>query len=93
MQSVANSLSNGINAIKERCSDEDERSRDWCDKRQQQEENRCYELLGTWMYSGCMDRARIRGDLCRRGIPDEPREWGDADVDGWAPPPAPRGKK
>jgi RHS repeat-associated protein len=91
MQSAANSLSNAINTVKEWCSDDDDE--DSCEERQEAEEDACQKCWGHWSYRGCMERARIRGDMCRRGIPNPPPPWSDADVDGWAPPPAPRGNR
>lgn len=67
--------------------------KDPCDERQEEEEEACGKYWGHWSYGGCMERARIRGDLCRRGIPDQPPQWSDADVNGWAPPSVPRGKR
>jgi hypothetical protein len=31
--------------------------------------------------------------MCRRQQPNPPPPWSDADVNGWAPPPSPRGKR
>ena len=63
--------------------------KDKCNEQQIAEESVCAENYGEifgwnhWTYHGCMERAAIRGDLCRRGISDRPPPWSDADVDGW----------
>jgi RHS repeat-associated protein len=64
---------------------------DLCDAQQAQEEFSCGKYRG-WVFRACMERASIRGDMCRRKQPDPPPPWSDADVNGWAPPPAPRGR-
>ncbi|MFC5770960.1 RHS repeat-associated core domain-containing protein, partial [Thauera sinica] len=74
--------------IKELCTPDD---KDPCEEQQELEEAACSKYFGHWSYGGCIERARIRGDMCRRKQPDPPPPWSDADVDGWAPPPAPRG--
>jgi hypothetical protein len=74
--------------IQDLCTPDD----DPCDAQQAQEEFSCRKYWGHWSYSGCMERARIRGDMCRRNQPNPPPPWSDADVNGWAPPPAPRSR-
>jgi len=74
--------------IKDLCTPEDE---DPCEEQQRLEEFSCGKYRG-WVFRACMERASIRGDMCRRKQPDPPPPWGDADVNSWAPPPAPRGK-
>jgi RHS repeat-associated protein len=64
---------------------------DPCDAQQMQEEFSCGKYRG-WVFRACMERASIRGDMCRRKQPNPPPPWSDADVNGWAPPPAPRSK-
>jgi len=78
--------------IRDICTPDDE---DPCDERQTREEVACSKYSGHWSYGPCLQRARIRGDMCRRKIPDQnqPEQWSDADVDGWAPPKAQRGKR
>ena len=68
-------------------------NKDPCDEQQELEEEACGTYWGHWSYSGCMERARIRGDMCRRKQPNPPPAWSDADVNGWAPPRTPRGKQ
>jgi len=69
-------------------------SKDPCDKQQEEEERECWENYGSvfgaahFSYRGCMERARIRGDLCRRGMPQPPK-WSDSDVTGQPRPPKP----
>jgi hypothetical protein len=67
--------------------------KDPCDEQQELEEATCSKYFGHWSYGGCIERARIRGDMCRRKQPNPPPPWSDADVDGWAPPSAPRGRR
>ena len=74
--------------IQDLCTPED----DPCDAQQAQEEFSCRNYWGHWSYGGCMERARIRGDTCRRKQPNPPPPWSDADVSSWAPPPAPRSR-
>lgn len=68
-------------------------TKDPCDQQQEDEERDCWNDYGSvfgrghFSYRGCMDRAKIRGDLCRRGLP-QPPQWSDADVTG-----QPRGAK
>jgi len=76
--------------IEEMCTSNDQ---DPCDQRQREEEASCDKYWGHWAYGACKERARIRGDLCRRKMPDGPPQWSDADVNGWAPPSAPKGKR
>jgi RHS repeat-associated protein len=70
--------------IKELCTPSD---KDPCDQQQEDEEKECWENYGSvfgaghFSYRGCMERARIRADLCRRGLP-QPPAWSDADVTG-----------
>jgi RHS repeat-associated protein len=67
-------------------------TKDPCDQQQEDEEQQCWNDYGSvfggghFSYRGCMDRARIRGDLCRRGLPMPP-QWSDADVTGQPRPP------
>lgn len=71
--------------IKDLCTPDD---KDPCEEL---EEAACSKYFGHWSYVGCIERARIRGDMCRRRQPDPPLPWSDADVNGWATPSAPRG--
>jgi len=70
-----------------------------CYEQQQREERVCWNDYGAVFgpkhhsYTGCIRRARIRADLCRRGIKERPPQWSDADVDGWRPPPVPKSRK
>jgi len=82
--------------IQDLCKPDDE---DPCDKQQREEEEDCWRDYGSvwgaghFSYRGCMERARIRGDLCRRGQP-QPPPWSDADVTGQPrPPKPPKGNK
>ena len=69
-------------------------TKDPCDEQQEQEEADCWNDFGSvfgpghFSYRGCMERARTRGDLCRRGLPMPP-PWGDSDVTGQPRPPKP----
>ena len=69
-------------------------SKDPCDQQQEDEEEECWNDYGSvfgaghFSYRGCLERARIRGDLCRRGQPQPPK-WGDSDVTGQPKPPKP----
>ncbi len=65
--------------------------KDPCEVQREYEEESCSKYRG-WMYRACMERAYIREDMCRRKQPDPPPPWSDADINGWAPPSAPRGK-
>lgn len=62
-------------------------TKDPCDQQQEDEERECWENYGSvfgaghFSYRGCLERARIRGDLCRRGMP-QPPPWSDSDVTG-----------
>lgn len=69
--------------IRDLCTPDDQ---DPCDEQQEREEDSCRKYRGHWSYNGCMERAAIRGDMCRRKQPDPPPQWSDADVNGWAPP-------
>lgn len=75
--------------IRDICTPDD---KDPCEEQQELEELACGKYRG-WMYRACMERASIRGDMCRRKQPNPPPPWGDADVNGWAPPAAPRGNR
>jgi RHS repeat-associated protein len=67
-----------------------------CEEQQDQDEHECAQKYGRFFgwaspaYRGCMERARINADLCRRGLPRIPA-WSDPDVTG-EPPSKPRGK-
>jgi RHS repeat-associated protein len=69
-------------------------TKDPCDQQQEDEEQQCWNDYGSvfgpghFSYRGCMERARTRGDLCRRGLPTPP-QWSDADVTGHPRPPKP----
>jgi RHS repeat-associated protein len=62
-------------------------TKDPCDQQQEDEEQECWDNYGSvfgaghFSYRGCMERARTRGDLCRRNLPQPPK-WSDADVTG-----------
>ena len=69
-------------------------TKDPCDQQQEDEEGECWNDYGSvfgaahFSYRGCMERARTRGDLCRRGLPQPPK-WSDSDVTGHPRPPKP----
>ena len=60
---------------------------DWCDQRYSEEEKLCRENYGNvwgydhFSYQGCIERAKTRKDMCRRGLQPPPR-WSDGDVTG-----------
>ncbi|MEM9310977.1 MAG: hypothetical protein AAGA34_05965 [Pseudomonadota bacterium] len=53
-----------------------------CREQWEWEKDRCHKKYGVidWMLDGCLDRARIRFDLCNRGEP-QPDIWSDKDID------------
>nr|WP_306441347.1 RHS repeat-associated core domain-containing protein [Methyloversatilis sp. XJ19-13] len=72
MQSVANTLSNGINTIKEWCGDDGE-SDDPCEARRKLEEGLCEGIAIQWGRAGvrtCKKSAFVRYSECRRFGPN-----------------------
>jgi hypothetical protein len=69
---------------------------DFCGRRFGQEQKLCARNYGqvwgfdSFAYQGCIERAKIRQDMCRRGLKPPPR-WSDRDVSG--EPPIPNRRK
>jgi hypothetical protein len=79
--------------------DDDRGEGEDCEGQLREEEAECWHNWGSVFgkkhhsYTGCKERAKIRADLCRRGIEERPWRWSDVDVDGWRRPPGPKGRK
>jgi RHS repeat-associated protein len=77
--------------IKDLCTPND---KDPCEQQQDDDEEDCRRDYGSvfgwgsFAYQGCMQRARINADLCRREQPPLPK-WNDSDVNGQPPAPKP----